>query len=293
MPTSQSSTQNSDSSTLIEFPFRLRSELTEFGVAEDLLVRRMDDGAKARLLRIEGAQYDENGKLISFTSLPDCLFSDFLGPELDEIDEFCSSNYMLVASSLERAKEFNCALKLAGNSSSALYIGFKTTTPARYFLNPPCYFGDSPLVVAQVDVQRLTTLVAQIEHARSDKKLLTMIEIYEHALAQRRRKESRFIEIAIILEMLLLPSSSEELSYRFSLRLAKLLNKLTGESTSEVFKHARHIYRTRSKLVHGGGDDDFDAIAPIAYNYVRFLLAAYLEDRTHFQEANLDELCLS
>ncbi len=75
----------------------------------------MDDETKTRLLRIEDAKYNESGKLISFTSLPDCLFSDSIGPEIDEIDEFCSSNYVLIAPSLERAKEFDFALKLAGN----------------------------------------------------------------------------------------------------------------------------------------------------------------------------------
>jgi hypothetical protein len=294
MPASQpsSSSQSSASSTLIEFPFRLRSELTEFAVADDLFVRHMDDETKTRLLRIEDAKYNESGKLISFTSLPDCLFSDSIGPEIDEIDEFCSSNYVLIAPSLERAKEFDFALKLAGNSSSALYVGFKTATLARYFLNPPCYFGDIALGVEKADAQRLTTLIEQIERARIDEKLQTMIEIYKHALARQRRKESRFIEIAVILEMLLLPRTTVELSYRFSLRLAKLMNKLTGESIREVFKHAHHIYKTRSHLVHGESDSHVDSISPVAYNYVRILLATYLEDRTHFQEANLDEMCL-
>lgn len=293
MSSTQKTSQSDSTEFLIEFPFRLRSELPGFPVATDLIVSRMDDGTKTRLLKIEKAQYNDEGKLTGFTSLPGCLFLDEIGPDIDEIDEFCSSNYVLVAPSLERAKEFNFALKLAGNSSSALYIGFKTTTPAQYFLTPPCFFGKSALIVKDEDVKSLATLVGQIECARGDKKLQTMREIYVHALAKQRRKESRFIEIAIILEMLLLPSSSAELSYRFSLRLAKLLNKLTGEPINDAFKFARRIYTTRSHLVHAGSDKDLEEIGPVAYNYVRILLAAYLSDRTLFQEACLDELCLS
>lgn len=293
MTSTQKTSLSESTEFLIEFPFRLRSELPSFSVATDLIVSRMDDGTKTRLLKIEKAHYNDEGKLTGFTSLSGCLFSVEIGPDIDEIDEFCSSNYVLVAPSLERAKEFNFALKLAGNSSSALYIGFKTTTPAKCFLTPPCFFGKSALIVKDEDVKSLAALVGQIECARGDKKLQTMREIYVHALANQRRKESRFIEIAIILEMLLLPSSSAELSYRFSLRLAKLLNKLTGEPTNDAFKLARRIYTTRSHLVHAGSDRDLEEIGPVAYNYVRILLAAYLNDRTLFQEARLDELCLS
>lgn len=200
---------------------------------------------------------------------------------------------MLVAQSLERSKEFNFALKLAGNSSSTLYIGFQTTTSSIYFVNPPCFFGKCVLVIKDEDIKSITSLVLQIENARDDKKLQTMREIYVHALALDRREESRFIEIVIILEMLLLPNTASELSYRFSFRLAKLLNKLTGEPTNEAFKLARRIYTTRSHLVHSGTDKDLKEIGHAAYNYARILLAAYLKDRTVFEETRLDELCLS
>lgn len=293
MTSKQKIPQANGNENLIEFPFRLRSNLLDFTAAKDLTVSRMNDSTKTRLLKIEQAQYCEEGKLTSFSPLPGCLFLDEIGPDIDEIDEFCSSNYLLIAPSIERAKEFNFALKLAGNSSSALYIGFNTKTHTRHFLYPPSYFGRSPLIVKHEDSKLLATLVDQIENARSDKKLQTMCEIYVGALTKNRRSESRFIEISIILEMLLLPSSSAELSYRFSLRLAKLLNKLTGEPTNEVFKLARRIYITRSHIVHTGGDKDLEEIGPVAYNYVRILLTAYLNDHSIFQEAHLDKLCLS
>lgn len=277
---------------MIEFPFRLRSALAQFSVAEDLHVQRMDDGAKDRLLRIQDAEYTEEGKLTKFTQLPGCMFSGEIGPDIDELDEFCSSNYMLIAPSPERAKEFNFALKLLGNSASALYIGFKTTTPAKYFLGTPCYFGRSALAVEARDAPQLVELVKLIEGARADKKLQTMREIYMHALTKNRRKESRFIELAIILEMLLLPASSAELSYRFSLRLAKFMSKHTGQPVGDVFQLARRIYTTRSRLVHVGADNNIDDIAPTAFDYVRILLVAYLHDRGSFREDSLDQLCL-
>lgn len=293
MPSNSQEPQAAAPDFLIEFPFRLNSVLPKFEVAEDLHVCQMSAEAKRRLLRIEDPHYTAEGKLTEFISLPGCLLSGEIGPDIDEVDEFCSSNYMLVAPSPERAKEFNFALKLVGASASSLHIGFKTTTPARYFLGTPCYFGRLALPVGEREVTELVTLVRLIEHARTDKKFQTMCEVYMHALTRDRRKESRFIELAIILEMLLLPSSSAELSYRFSLRLAKFMGKLSREPISNVFKFARRIYTTRSRLVHAGTDNDLDDIAPVAYDYVRILLAAYLGDRQQFQEEHLDELCLS
>ena len=107
MSSTKKTPQTDSTEFLIEFPFRLKSELLSFSVAPDLIVSRMDDGTKKRLLKIEKAQYGDQGKLTGFTSLPGCLFSAEIGPDIDEIDEFCSSNYVLVAPSLERAKEFN------------------------------------------------------------------------------------------------------------------------------------------------------------------------------------------
>lgn len=279
--------------SMYEFPFRLRSELPEFSVSDNLHIARMSEEDKKRLLHIENAKYDENGRLCSFTATSDCLMSNMPDPHLDQNDVFCSSNYIVTASCPERAKEFDFALKLAGNSCTALYIGFKTDTPATYYINPPSYFQGDALSVEEKDVKKISKLLEQITLLQNDKKLKTMKEIYMHALSMQRRKESRFIEIAIILEMLLLPSQSAELAYRFSLRLAKLLNKLTGEPVEEAFGHAKSIYNTRSRLVHSGKDSKLDDISPTAYNYVRLLLSAYIEDKNNFTDDTLDKLCLN
>jgi len=284
---------DNESTSKYEFPFRLRSELTEFSVSDDLHVTRMSKEDKKRLLHIENAEYDKKGRLCSFTALSDCIMSNMFDPHLDQNDAFCSSNYILTTSSPERAKDFNFAIKLAGDSCSALYIGYKTDTPATYYINPPSYFQGDALIVEEKDVENISNIVEQITLSQSDKKLKTMKEIYMHALSMQRRKESRFIEIAIILEMLLLPSQSAELAYRFSLRLAKLLNKQTGEPIDMTFSHAKSIYNTRSKLVHNGNDKKLEAISPIAYNYVRVLLSLYLEDKNKFTDDALDQLCLN
>lgn len=285
------STQSNGSTVSIEFPFRLQSDLAEFAITADMHVRRMDDATKSRLLRIKNMQYTANGMLSEFICLPASLLSHPTGPSININTQFCSSNYVLIARSREQAADFNLALKLADNSCSSLYIGYQSTGETHFLT--PCYYGRSVLVITQEDAKKLSRLVELIAQRRSDTKLQTMSEIYLRSLSLELREETRFIETAVILEMLLLPSKSSELSYRFSLRLAKLMSKLFGESVTEAFGHARSIYTTRSNLVHNGSDKKLDSVSPVAYRYVRTLLAAYLDNKDLFQEKYLEELCLS
>ena len=107
------------------------------------------------------------------------------------------------------------------------------------------------------------------------------------------RNESRCIELSIILEMLLLPKASAELSYRFALRLAKLASTQFGESSQEWFKKGQQIYKTRSRLVHSGQDDSLEANTELVEETARRLLALYVRTPGLFDESGLDALCIA
>lgn len=276
----------------IYFPFRIKSDLPSFVVADDLDVQRMDDQSKEKLLHIRNAIYDDEGRIKEFTGLPGCLFSPPYGTSLDDDAEFCSSNYMLRASSVERAREFNLALKLCGQSTSSLYIGY-SQDGAAHFISPPCYFGTSALVLTDTLAKAISELQGQIARLGEDRKVAVLCEKYTYAICSGIKAESRFIELAIVLEMMLLPQSSQELSYRFSLRLAKLMSKLFQVKIEDGYDNAKRIYRTRSNLVHSGVDKELNQILPIALDYTRRLMCAYLENKDLFSEASLDRLCLS
>ena len=112
-------------------------------------------------------------------------------------------------------------------------------------------------------------------------------------MSKHVQQEGRFIEIAIILEMLLLPESSTELSYRFRLRLAKLASKLFALNVNDVYRDAKKIYKTRSKLVHSGSDSDIEDVSQMAFPLTRELLLAYLRNKDTFTDASLEALCVS
>lgn len=273
------------------YPFRIKCNLPSLIVADDLVIQRMDDEEKKTLLHIENVEYDKEGRIKEFTFVQGDLLSLF-GPSMDDYAEYYDSNYMLCAPSEERAEEFNLALKLCGHSTSSLYIGHGEGGTV-HFISPPCYFGRSPLEITEGLAKNLSQILRNVASNRDNKKIQIMSEKYLYAVSRDIRKGSRFIELAIILEMILLPKASLELSYRFSLRMARLMSKLFGVKTEEAYKNAKRIYRTRSNLVHSGSDKHLEQVVPIALDYTRRLLCAYLEDKAIFGEASLDGMCLS
>lgn len=278
----------------IEFPFMIKSDLTDFVIAEDLHVIKMDNESKKRLLGIGNAEYGDNGMLRKCRSYPNDHLRNTPGSSVVALLHFQSSNYKLIAPSRERAAEFNLALKLAEVSSTTLYIGYCSSSRGSEYI-PQCYFDLKlpALTVTQDEAFFLKNLVAQIASSCDDEKFRLMSEIYLHAMSDKIRPGSRFIELSIILEMLLLPKQESELSYRFSLRLAKFMAKHFNCSIDSVFKNGKQIYKTRSHVVHNGQSTELESTTPIVHEYTRKLLSAYLKDKTLFDNQKLEELCLN
>jgi hypothetical protein len=276
----------------IEFPLRLTSDFEEVRLAGDVRIHRIDDASRARILGIERVVLDENGRIKSYISTSsDPLGGTLVGPELDWYDQLYSSNYVVTVPAPKYASDLNFVLKLLGPSFSSLFIGHEEPG-TKHFLSPPCYYGDSPLVLREAELTTLSQLFA-LKRSAKDAKLELMAEMFLYAMSVAPRKETRFVELSIILEMLLLPTSSGELSYRFALRMAKFLAKHWAADPTESFNVGRQIYGTRSRLVHAGRDDDLPQIGPRIEEVVRMLLTKYLSNPALFEDNALDALCTS
>ena len=278
---------------IIEFPIRLISELAKIEVADDVLIRRIDDATRRRALGIYDVVLDDKGRLKQYGGQfePGSIGS-MLGPELDLYDQLYSSNYVVV---FDHAKElprhFNFALKIIGPSCSSLFVGHENPN-TKHFISPPCYYGDEPLIIDATQARNLSELLALKRNA-VDPKLDLMAEMFLYAMSVAPREESRFVELSVILEMLLLPTSSAELSYRFALRMSKLLHKCRGVDSLETFASAQRIYRMRSRLVHSGRSAELSKVGPIAEEAVRDLLKIYLRTPEIFSDSHLDEICVT
>lgn len=279
--------------TSIVFPLTLISELEEFNIA-GITVRRMQDADRLRLFGFRSAEINKDGLLQSISGVDSgrgpYMLSAALALGVTGIEKLYASNYVATLSSHEEAINLNFVLKLLGDSFTSLFIGFQEQK--HYFLSPPCYYGSNALAIESSDLD-LASQLMNLTRRSGDQKLKIMSEKLQYAFSTAPRRESRFLELSIILEMLLLPSSSSELSYRFALRMAKFLAKHEAADAAKVFKIGKQIYRARSSIVHNGYAKTLINVESQTEDYVRQFLRNYLTNPERFSEASLDELCVS
>ena len=109
-----------------------------------------------------------------------------------------------------------------------------------------------------------------------NKKYWLLIERFNNAISNESSFKNAFVDLAGILESILLQNNKNELRFRFSLHLSNLLNLL---GSSITFKKAQTIYDIRSKLVHTGDAKGFnEALFFELLNYTRIIIKWYLEN---------------
>jgi hypothetical protein len=281
----------------ILFPIRLRCELPEVSLGSCVSIRPITEHDRPQLLGLKSATLDEQGRLKSYVADTTDAFSYLGGPDIDQYDQLYSSNYVASVPSMEDAKNLNLTFKLFTRSCTALWIGTSgdvaKTGHAKHYVSPPCYFGSEPLKLDAAGVEDLGALLSACRASGSDKKFSVMADIFLYAMSVAPRDESRAIELSIVLEMLLLPKASTELSYRFALRLAKLASTQFHESSEEWFEKGQKIYRTRSRLVHSGQDNALKESAALIEETARRFFALYARNSKLFEESSLDSLCIA
>jgi hypothetical protein len=109
---------------------------------------------------------------------------------------------------------------------------------------------------------------------------------------ERLRDEDVVFDCFSALEALFAGGSTTEITYRLSLRAAKVL-RATTEERIELFKRIKKLYGTRSKIVHGGQvpKDRLAADAAAAMALLRAAITAWL-DGGGYDGEQLDELLL-
>lgn len=279
------------------FPIRLICKMPSFTIANDIQFCEMDDQLKADLLKIQSAKYDEEGELLSFMPLPGCplqnsLETPFIFPFIELADELCSSNFVVQVPSPESAKWVNLSLKLVAPTSPSLYIGYSNDRKSGSVINPPGFYSKNALTITTDTVAELSGLLSAVISLGEDAKFRLMTEKFLYATSFGLGDGNRFLELAIILEMLLLPKAGQELSYRFSLRMAHLITNHLGENIQNAFAVAKKIYKIRSDLVHSGQASEVRNVFPKTLEYTRQLLCLYLSNPQLFTEKALDDLCL-
>lgn len=276
--------------TPYEYPLALDCELQDISVDDDFRLRAISDEDRRRLFGICNVTLDSTGRLGGLT--PVAQGSAPHGPDINKTATLYASNYLLICTDANKARDFNFALKLVARSWSSLYIGYRSDG-AKAFNSPPCYYGKTRLSINNEILTELKKLLCVIQKRSNDSKLNLMRDIWMHAMSDAPRRETRFVEVSTLLEMLLLPKQSSELAFRFALRIAKLAEHFGFGEAAATFEQAKTLYGIRSKLVHSGHDSRLTTHEEAAYEYARILMVHYLHSPNLFVDAELDKLCLA
>lgn len=272
-----SNTGNSSSVVHAEpiiFPINLRCNIKEIQIASDL-----------RLVQLTHKEMELSANIHGLATL-----TRGASPELIENINFFGSNYALFSPSRDRAEQFNFAIKLIAVSGSALYMGH-TANGGRYFIQP-CFYSGERLRVIKATAKKLVELQAILDTRWHDKRIAILRDIFLHALSTKLRRQSRFLEFCIILEMLLVPNNNGETVYRFSNRLAHLIHKLWKKDKEETFSLGKQIYDMRSKLAHSGEAKNIDQFLPVVCDLARALLLEYVKRPEIFDDKQMNKMCL-
>lgn len=128
---------------------------------------------------------------------------------------------------------------------------------------------------------------------KGDIRFTTCSNLYIKSIHDDTSIEVRFLMVAISLENLFLCGEKNELAYKFSLRLSKLLNGQKKYDLGKIFYTARKIYDIRSDIAHSGMSKKLDKDIFIeAQNLSRESLNIYIKNKDYFSNNSLDNMCL-
>ncbi len=209
--------------------------------------------------------------------------------DINETLHLLASNHVLITPDHHAANDFQLALKLVDVSNSSLSVGVKGNTAAYVRRG---FYGRKPLDSLPELGSALVHLVNCIRKQKSGTGFNVKCDFFHGMYDRALRQETRFIELSILLETLLLPNVTTELSYRFALRLANVLARKLAFDISKTYKLGKTIYSTRSRLVHSGHDRHLASILPEAMNIARLVFKLFLEQPDLFSVDRLDALCL-
>jgi len=188
------------------------------------------------------------------------------------------------------------AMKLIAGTQSGPYIGFSDIKSLPFsieFLNFSPYWGGTFLALGRNEISLLRKLLVAMKAGPSGGRIATIIEKYRYAESASVPSQSlRYMELAVILEMLFLPTADRELSYRFQLRIAKWFKRHYRDDIASVAGKAKRIYKLRSDIAHTGAAKISDEDLADIRHLVRMSLRKFVLDASSFTDKYLDELCL-
>lgn len=283
------------------FPLTVGAKRKSIKLSDSASLIRIDVPHIKELIGVRHVELDASGYIAEIShrdEAPWYIWTRYLGrghPILDNI-LLDLTNFVLAVENRREALLVAFAMKLIAGTRSGPYIGFSDPRCSPFsvvYLPFSPHRSDCFLALDSKKISLLRKLLAALNEAPGGGKLDTLIEKYCYAESAGVPSTSlRFLELAVILEMIFLPKANAELSYRFQLRVAKWFRRHQGEDVLAFVAKAKRIYTLRSHVAHSGtakiSGNDMDDIRHIT----RTALRAFVLDASMFEDRRLEELCL-
>lgn len=133
------------------------------------------------------------------------------------------------------------------------------------------------------DLRNILQLLKTIINKKNDLAIRRFNSAYE-----KTNKSDKFLDLMITYEALFSGEQSDSVSHKLALRFSRLL----GDSFThqkELYDDMKNVYKQRSKLVHGGGDDIQPTWVEKAEEYMRNSIKEYLRVMYVNSFTNIDQ----
>lgn len=279
------------------FPLSLTSTKKSIKLTDSIFLLRFDHPRVRRLIGIEDIAVSEIGHTSAISYKTSSVWPTWWihlrseNPTHNFRNQLC--NFVLATSTREEAILVAFALKLMGGTLSGPFVGFSEGGNSVQFLRFRPWWGKDFLKLESPEIKLLRKLVADLSAIPITPKLSTIMEIYRYAeSADVPTASLRYLQLAIILEMLFLPQKASELGYRFQLRVAKWFHRFYKEDPKTIASIAATIYKIRSTVAHKGvaivTDEDMNNVRDITRRALRY----FVIDPSVFTDTFFDSLCL-
>lgn len=217
----------------------------------------------------------------------------------DGSSDILAANYVLEINSKDSPeaiiKDINLSLIVFHPCSTGLACSFQekeTDVSFHGLLSGP--FLSYLEIKNKKDLIRIREIYEKILENKKNDIFQVISGLYERAISGIDVDiKMRFISLVVSLESLCLPGFNDELKFRLSLRIAKILSKYFKLEVEEQFKTVKKIYDIRSKIIHCGKSKELNwEMFAKTLLIANRLVNSYLDNKSIFEEKNLDKICL-
>lgn len=278
---------------LLLYPIHFKSKIKkEILIDADVKLRRITEKEIQDIFNLKVQGRTEDGIIVRFLRKDSNLDAPFSTRHAQYKRFIESSQFILEAKSVEKAKYFQKALKLHKNGKTGISFGIHPKSKSIRFIYPVPFYGKEVYSLEEEDVSKIKELYDYIKKTKINNFNL-IIEKFLFALSgEGIGDEHRFLELVSILEILYLPKEWEEKTFKISLRTAKVLSKYLSYKSKDVFDNVKKIYKIRGAISHSGSHKDTGKYLNELITYTRQSIKLFLKKNRIFTKEALDKLCI-